>query len=174
MSRNHPEKRRTTKEPEPILSPRAPVPHAPSSHGVFASALALVAVALSAIAAGCGSAPAADAPAMKVESSSPLAEAEADLARAEASLGSFLGPAGARTDASSSAEPGTGVVPSEPTPMNDATPVSTCETACDALGSMRRSAERICSLDESRCDGARSRVESASERVKARCPECES
>jgi hypothetical protein len=43
-----------------------------------------------------------------------------------------------------------------------------CETACRAVGSMRRSAERICELTDqadSRCTGARQRVTRAEQQV---------
>lgn len=50
-----------------------------------------------------------------------------------------------------------------------------CFIACSALGSMQRSAERVCSLageDDTRCVGARDRVASATARVSAACPAC--
>jgi hypothetical protein len=50
---------------------------------------------------------------------------------------------------------------------------SACELACRAFGSMRRSADRICSITgdgDARCTRARARVEEASERIsRAEC-----
>ncbi|MFO0757142.1 MAG: MYXO-CTERM sorting domain-containing protein [Byssovorax sp.] len=57
----------------------------------------------------------------------------------------------------------------------DAQRVSTegCAVACQALGSMRRAADRLCELDRgARCAGARSKVRDAEDRVRASCPEC--
>jgi hypothetical protein len=50
-----------------------------------------------------------------------------------------------------------------------------CVTACRALGSMSRSADHICDLagqGDGRCENARSRVERATDRVRAQCPGC--
>ena len=48
-----------------------------------------------------------------------------------------------------------------------------CVLACKALESMSRSAERICELAPGpRCDAARGKVDSASERVRNACPDC--
>ncbi|MGK4004732.1 hypothetical protein WMF31_19020 [Sorangium sp. So ce1036] len=52
---------------------------------------------------------------------------------------------------------------------------SSCETACRALASMERAAQHLCGLAgdaDPRCDGARTRVESAAARVAAQCPRC--
>lgn len=50
-----------------------------------------------------------------------------------------------------------------------------CQTACRALSSMQRAADRLCEIadDEARCDGARGRVQRARDRVTARCSACE-
>ncbi|WP_434048190.1 MULTISPECIES: hypothetical protein [Sorangium] len=50
-----------------------------------------------------------------------------------------------------------------------------CETACRALASMDRAAQHLCGLAgdaDQRCDAARTRVKSATDRVEARCPRC--
>jgi hypothetical protein len=49
-----------------------------------------------------------------------------------------------------------------------------CSIACRALGSMERSAARLCELagDGERCDAAKARVKSASDRVHGACPGC--
>jgi len=48
-----------------------------------------------------------------------------------------------------------------------------CASACRALGSMQRAADRICALDPGpRCSGARAKVTGARERVRAACPAC--
>lgn len=50
-----------------------------------------------------------------------------------------------------------------------------CATACRALESMRRSVHHVCGLvgeGDTRCDGARARVNSAESRVRAACPSC--
>lgn len=50
-----------------------------------------------------------------------------------------------------------------------------CETACRALASMSRAAQHLCGLAgdaDQRCDSARTRVKSATDRVEARCPRC--
>ncbi|WP_437683175.1 hypothetical protein [Sorangium sp. So ce131] len=50
-----------------------------------------------------------------------------------------------------------------------------CETACRALASMERAAQHLCGLSgdaDQRCDAARTRVKSATDRVEAQCPRC--
>lgn len=48
-----------------------------------------------------------------------------------------------------------------------------CAVACQALGSMRRSADRLCGLEQGpRCAGARGKVREAEERVRVACPSC--
>ena len=50
---------------------------------------------------------------------------------------------------------------------------SDCATACRALASIRRAAEKICALDpDERCDVARAKAEDATRRVHDACPEC--
>jgi hypothetical protein len=54
-------------------------------------------------------------------------------------------------------------------------PPNPCETACRALASMERATEHLCGLAgeaDQRCEGARTRVKSASTRVEAQCPRC--
>lgn len=53
-------------------------------------------------------------------------------------------------------------------------PATRCESACDALSSMRRAVDHVCSLSPGeRCDGAKSRLTRATERVRATCSACE-
>ncbi|XXX82132.1 hypothetical protein WMF30_25565 [Sorangium sp. So ce134] len=64
-----------------------------------------------------------------------------------------------------------------PAKKAEAEPVSAtpCETACRALASMSRAAQHLCGLAgdaDARCDAARTRVKSATDRVEARCPRC--
>ncbi|AUX43140.1 hypothetical protein SOCE26_045830 [Sorangium cellulosum] len=50
-----------------------------------------------------------------------------------------------------------------------------CETACRALASMERAAQHLCGLSgdaDQRCDAARTRVKSATDRVATQCPRC--
>lgn len=50
-----------------------------------------------------------------------------------------------------------------------------CASVCRALASMMRATEHLCALAgaaDARCEGARSRVQSAGERVQAHCPRC--
>lgn len=48
-----------------------------------------------------------------------------------------------------------------------------CATACRALASIRRAADRICALDpDERCASARARADEATRRVRDACPEC--
>jgi MYXO-CTERM domain-containing protein len=48
-----------------------------------------------------------------------------------------------------------------------------CATACKALESLTRAAEHICAVAPDHCDEARARVRSATDRVRAACPQCE-
>lgn len=48
-----------------------------------------------------------------------------------------------------------------------------CATACRALASIRRAADRICALDpDARCTAARAKADDATQRVRETCPEC--
>jgi hypothetical protein len=48
-----------------------------------------------------------------------------------------------------------------------------CMTACRALGSIRRVADRICALDPGEpCTSARAKAEDATRRVREACPDC--
>jgi hypothetical protein len=53
-----------------------------------------------------------------------------------------------------------------------ATGTDRCTLVCKALASMRRSADQICGIDASRCEGARARVTKAEQRAKDACPVC--
>lgn len=47
-----------------------------------------------------------------------------------------------------------------------------CVVVCKALGSMRSSAQHICSLQADRCASVQERVKGAEERAKSACPAC--
>lgn len=48
-----------------------------------------------------------------------------------------------------------------------------CASACRALASIRRAADKICALDPGeRCASARAKADDASRRVRAACPDC--
>ncbi len=48
-----------------------------------------------------------------------------------------------------------------------------CVLACQSLGAMRRTVDRICALDPGvRCDHARDKVQEVARRVAAACPAC--
>ena len=50
---------------------------------------------------------------------------------------------------------------------------SDCATACKALASIRRAAEKICALDpDERCTAARAKAQDATKRVRDACPDC--
>ena len=50
---------------------------------------------------------------------------------------------------------------------------SDCATACRALASIRRSADKICALDPGeRCAAGRAKADDATKRVREACPEC--
>lgn len=58
-----------------------------------------------------------------------------------------------------------------------ATGIVDCGKACKALGSMKRSMDRICELTgpedpEKRCQSAREKAKAARERVEKHCPDC--
>jgi len=49
-----------------------------------------------------------------------------------------------------------------------------CVTACKALASIRRAADRICGLEPGpRCSDARAKADDAHRRVQAACPDCQ-
>jgi MYXO-CTERM domain-containing protein len=48
-----------------------------------------------------------------------------------------------------------------------------CVSACKALGSIQRAAEKICTLEPGpRCDAAKSKADDATRRVREACPDC--
>jgi MYXO-CTERM domain-containing protein len=50
---------------------------------------------------------------------------------------------------------------------------SDCATACRALASIRRAADKICALDSGeRCAAGRAKADDATRRVREACPEC--
>lgn len=104
---------------------------------------------------------------------------ESAFAEAEKELEALLGGATERQKQPTN-QPG-----STPTPMTDDDDdgeeivaldrANRCTTACKALASMRRSAERVCSMtgdEDPRCENLRERVERARTRVYANCPSC--
>jgi len=144
--------------------------------------------------------PAAAGRAAEVASAPPASpdDAAVDLDRAEAELLAALGQPQQSYAQAPGASPQAGAAqPAQPAPApapppTSATPsvdgdspksaqraetssASPCTTACRALASMERAAEHLCDLsgsDDTRCDSARARVKSATERVYAQCPSC--
>jgi MYXO-CTERM domain-containing protein len=56
---------------------------------------------------------------------------------------------------------------------HDALSTSDCATACRALASIRRAADKICALDPGeRCARGRAKADDATRRVREACPEC--
>lgn len=187
LSRNRSAERRGIEQPLDVTLPssrtarRAFGPRLRRGLALLACAAALPSLG----AAGCGGS--AERPGGPLDVST-LEGAEAELTRAEDSLARALGDAGG---AAGGAQGGVHEAPKTPTPEDlpppsrppdssptatqagSQPPASTCETACDALASMRRAAERVCVLDPARCGPARARVERAEQRVKAHCSECE-
>jgi hypothetical protein len=48
-----------------------------------------------------------------------------------------------------------------------------CNTACKALGSIQRAAEKICAIEPGpRCSSARAKADDAARRVREACPDC--
>jgi hypothetical protein len=111
-------------------------------------------------------------------------EAAADLERSERDLNRAVASLSKSPEAKSEE-----LSPSPPPPVPTASPAAPpgvrnpgeselgdpCLTACRALASMRRSVDHLCGLTgdtDSRCEGARTRVEGASQRVRASCPAC--
>ncbi len=117
-----------------------------------------------------GSAPDSAAPKPEISS---LDQAEAELERAEA----VIFPRALQEPGADPAVQPKHQVPAQPAaPLSDAGgDASACETSCGALASMKRAAERVCSLagEGERCDKARGRVTRARERVIAACSECD-
>jgi hypothetical protein len=57
--------------------------------------------------------------------------------------------------------------------LDKALSTSDCTTACQALGSMRRAAEKLCAITPGpRCDAANARADEAAKRVRDACPDC--
>lgn len=109
-----------------------------------------------------------DAPLTTVE------DAEAAFSRAEAQLGGLGGTGAGGTADAAGAEP---LTAPQPGALRADTPANaredSCQTACGALGSMRRAADRICELAPGdRCDSAAARLGDAEKRVESACPGC--
>lgn len=127
--------------------------------------------------AGCGGAsrPGEGPPAMAPTS---LEAALAELDAAEARIGG-VAPEGKPTAArpADPATPPPAEPPHSPSSSSGGDPgaaSSGCENACDALASMRRAVDHVCSLSPGeRCEGAKSRLTRATERVHATCSVCE-
>lgn len=98
-------------------------------------------------------------------------EAAAEFESAESSLEGVL--VGGADSASPAAAPGDA---SDQTPeAQRSDDGGRCTRACRALASMRRSADRLCSLtsrDDPRCVNVVGRLERAEQRVEASCPGC--
>ena len=99
------------------------------------------------------------------------------FADAERQLDGMFQPADGATplvpDTSGTAQPGT-APPAPPRP--EALAADRCTNACRALGSMRRSAARLCELagqDDPRCSEVTARVQRAEGRVRQSCPACD-
>jgi len=150
--------------------------------GLGCAALAFGAtLALGACGAGASLEPAKSAPAPTT-----VDEALANLDQAEGDINRVLGgPARPGFAQPPAAYPprgeslgGAAPPPAPPTAPTEAVQQDSgdpCATACRALASMGRAAEHLCSLagdSDSRCDTARGRVQSASQRVHASCPSC--
>jgi hypothetical protein len=59
------------------------------------------------------------------------------------------------------------------TEQHDALSTSDCATACRALASIRRAADKICALEPGdRCTAGRAKADDATRRVREACPEC--
>ncbi|HZF56146.1 MAG TPA: hypothetical protein VE093_46345 [Polyangiaceae bacterium] len=141
---------------------------------------------------GCGGGePAMKTPAGGSAEPATVPEALADLDRAEAELASAIGsptfaapPGDTAGQSTRDASPTTSAPPPPASPQaggaeqTDSTmpQPDPCVTACRALASMSRSAEHVCGLageGDGRCESARSRVQRATDRVRAQCPGCQ-
>ena len=94
--------------------------------------------------------------------------------QAEGALQASLEPGAAQPGTADSLE----LPPSQPTaePHLTVRKVDRCDTACGALGSMRRAAGRLCELtgqEDPRCESVGERVSLAVERVRQSCPACQ-
>jgi len=139
--------------------------------------------------AGCGGSDAASPRSPAGGSAATLDGAMGDLDRAESELGAALGyqyahPPGVGAPGAAQQPVQPGAAPAAP-PPEPATPPPAdaskrtelsssdpCAIACRALDSMGKAAEHICGLagdSDTRCEAARSRVQAATERVRARC-----
>lgn len=111
-------------------------------------------------------------------SDDPLLAAEEELRAAEARIlpGSSLGGGAGDRPAP---QPGSAPRPQPeaspaPSPLDTSGDADSCESACDALESMKKAAARICALAPGeRCEAARARVANAEQRVMEACPGCE-
>jgi hypothetical protein len=145
--------------------------------GGLSPSLAVVALAI--VLAGCGGeAGGVRAPAEPSSTPDPraephIADALAELDRAEREVDRIVGPGGAQ--AMLEREKGEGEREGEDKPDDDEAAATACETACRALGAMERSAAHLCQLAgdrDDRCQAAQSRVQRAGERVRATCGGC--
>jgi hypothetical protein len=149
---------------------------------------ACLALGALAVLAGCGAAAPPAAPTSpggageeaEIERIGDVDELERRLAATERQLEAELGdvPIAAEEEpASPQSEPEPPGAAPEPSgsPRADRQRPSACEVACRALGSMRRSADRICQLtsaDGPRCSSGRARVARAEHRVARAGCEC--
>ena len=108
-------------------------------------------------------------------------DAEAALDRAERDIQKALVLGGEDADRARDAEeePGAPQAQPAPAPYADRSTKSAqerrCTTACRALASMDRATNKVCDLagsEDSRCDGARTRLSAARDLVRRSCPTC--
>jgi len=80
---------------------------------------------------------------------------------------------GARPGASGAAPDDLTTLEKSLTEQHDALSTTDCATACRALASIRRAADKICALDPGdRCAAGRAKADDAARRVRDACPEC--
>src|SRR5262245_46321805 len=109
-------------------------------------------------------------------------DAEAQLDRAELDIQKALVLGGEERDRARDSEderPAGPHAQPAPAPYTDRSTKSAqerrCTTACRALASMDRAANKVCDLagsEDSRCDGARTRLSAARDLVRRSCPTC--
>ncbi|MFO0553277.1 MAG: hypothetical protein U0271_33140 [Polyangiaceae bacterium] len=157
----------------PLIPNPTPNLRTPARRSLRGAATGLGALVVAIWVGACGSASEPSAPKTGREGFTPttLADADAELDAWDARLGVLVG---LKQASAAQEEPlQTPVPPSQPEqPRSDG---DVCETACDALASMKRATEHVCSLagPGEHCDTARARTNRAEQRVRARCPDCE-
>ncbi len=148
---------------------------------VGASALSALGLSVATL-SGCGGSPAYGGASGPKDSSpgaelATLEDAEGALAAAESQLKSFGVGSASGGDAAAppvaTALPSAGHPTAAPLAESPGDGQDRCVTACDALGSMKRAADRVCVLAPGeRCEAATARVTTAEKRVFDACPGC--